>query len=200
MSAKPHRMLTLAGVWLLAACQSTPPTHYYALTSIAPTTPRASMAVQNPIRVERVTIPGELDRLEIVRRSASNRLQIATFDLWAAPLDDMIWRVLAEDLAARLPAGAIASANEPAAAEPHRRLYIDVQEFTGDARGAVVLRAKWLLATPNAASERGTEEVAVEASDATADALAAAMSRALAELAGRVAAALATHVDSEKSA
>ena len=41
---------------------------------------------------------------------------------------------------------------------------------------------------------------AVEASDATADALAAAMSRALAELAGRVAAALATHVDSEKSA
>jgi|SRR5580700_1348942 uncharacterized lipoprotein YmbA len=199
MSAKPYRAVTLAGVWLLAACQSTPPTHYYALTAIAPTAPRASMAAQIPIRVERVTIPGELDRLEIVRRSASNRLQIATFDLWAASLEDMIWRVLADDLAARLPAGAVATANEPAGAEPHRRLYIDVQEFAGDARGAVTLRATWLLTTPNAASERGTEEVALGASDATADSLAAAMSRALAGLSDRIAAALATHVASEKS-
>jgi hypothetical protein len=199
MSAKPHCAVTLAGVWLLAACQSTPPTHYFALTAIAPTAPRASMPTQNPIRVERVTIPEELDRLEIVRRSASNRLQIATFDLWAAPLEDMIRRVLADDLAARLPAGAIASANEPAGAEPQRRLYIDVQEFTGDAHGAVTLRAAWLLVTPNAASARGTEDVAVEASDGTADALAAAMSRALAGLSERMAAALAAHVDSEKS-
>jgi uncharacterized lipoprotein YmbA len=111
----------------------------------------------------------------------------------------MIRRAVADDLGARLPAGAIASANEPAGAEPQRRLYIDVQEFTGDAHGAVTLRAAWLLVTPNAASARGTEDVAVEASDGTADALAAAMSRALAGLSERMAAALAAHVDSEKS-
>ena len=110
--------------------------------------------------------------------TTSNRLQIATFDLWAAPLEDMIRRVVADDLAARVSPGAIASVNEPAAGEPRRHLYIGVQEFAGDEHGAVTLHAAWLLQTPNAASQRGSEEVAVTASDATADALAAAMSGA----------------------
>ena len=83
--------------------------------------------------------------------------------------------------------------------EPRRRLYIDVQEFTGDERGAVTLHAAWLIQTPNAPSERGTEEIKVAASDATANALAAAMSRALADFADRIAAALAPHADKEKS-
>jgi hypothetical protein len=186
-------------VGLLAACQSTPPTHYFALTEVAPTAPRASMPAQIPIRIEPVTLPGELDRLELVRRTTSNRLQIATFDLWAAPLEDMVRHVVADDLAARLSPGAIASVNEPAAAEPRRHLYIGVQEFSGDEHGAVTLHAQWLLQTPKAASQRGSEEVAVTASDATADALAAAMSGALAALADRIAATLAAHADGAKS-
>ena len=103
MSAKPYWAAILAGVCLLSACQSSPPTHYFALIAVAPTAaPPAPVPAQIPIRVERITIPGELDRLELVRRSTSNRLQIATFDRWAAPLDDMIRRVVAADLAARL--------------------------------------------------------------------------------------------------
>jgi uncharacterized protein len=199
MSAKSGWAVTLAAACMLAACQSSPPTHYFAMTEIGPTAPRASGPVQIPIRIERVTIPGELDRLEFVRRSTSNRLQIATFDLWAAPLEGMIRRVIAGDLAARLAAGAMASENEPATGEPRRHLYIDVQEFTGDEHSAVTLHAAWLLQTPNAPSERGSEEIKVEASGATADALAAAMSRALADFADRIAAALAPHADSEKS-
>ena len=199
MSAKPDWLVTLAGACVLAACQSSPPTHYFAMTEIAPTAPRASWPDQIPIRIERVTIPGELDRLEFVRRSTSNQLQIATFDLWAAPLEGMIRRVIAADLAARLAAGAMARDNEPAAGEPRRHLYIDVQEFSGDEHGAVTLHAAWLIHTPNAPSERGAEEIKVEASNASADALAAAMSRALADLADRIAAALAPHADSEKS-
>ncbi len=199
MSAKPGWLITLAGVSVLAACQSSPPTHYFAMTQSAPTAPRASWPAQIPIRIERVTIPGELDRLEFVRRSTSNQLQIATFDLWAAPLEGMIRRVIAGDLTARLAAGAMASENEPATGEPRRHLYIDVQEFTGDEHGAVTLHAAWVIQTPNAPSERGTEEIKVAASDATADALAAAMSRALADFADRIAAALAPHADIEKS-
>ena len=60
------------------------------------------------LRVERVTIPGELDRLELVRRSSANRLQIAVFDRWAAPLEDMIRRIATADLTARLAPGAVA--------------------------------------------------------------------------------------------
>jgi uncharacterized lipoprotein YmbA len=199
MSAKSGWILILAGLCVLAACQSSPATHYFAMTQIAPTAPRASWSAPVPIRLERVTIPGELDRLEFVRRSSSNRLQIATFDLWAAPLEGMIRRVIAGDLTARLAAGAMASENEPMAGEPRRHLYIDVQEFTGDERGAVTLRAAWLIQTPNAGSQRGTEEITVAAGDATADALAAAMSRALADFTDRIAAALAPQAGSAKS-
>jgi uncharacterized lipoprotein YmbA len=199
MSAKPYWRVTLACACLLAACQSSPPTRYFALTEIAPTAAPATLAVQLPIRVERVTIPGELDRLELVRRSTSNRLQVATFERWAAPLEDMIRRVIAADLTARFPPETMASANEPAIGEPRRHLYIDVQEFSADEHGAVNLHAAWLLQTPNAASLRGTEDIALEAGNATGDAVAAAMSRALAGFADRIAAALAAQAAAKKS-
>lgn len=199
MSAKFWRAASVASLCLFAACQSSPPTRYFALTEIGATTAPAQQPAQIPIRVERITIPGELDRLELVRRSSSNQLRIAVFDRWAASLEDMIRRVVAADLAARFPAGMIASANEPAVGEPRRHLYIDVQEFAGDEHGRVTLRAGWLLQTANAPSVRGTEEVQVGAGDATSDALAAAMSRALADLTERIAAALAPHLASEKS-
>jgi uncharacterized lipoprotein YmbA len=204
MSAKPYRM---AFVWtafvaaaaILSACQSSPTTHYFALTAMPPTTAVVALPAQIPIRVERITMPGELDRLELVRRSASNRLQIAAFDRWAAPLDDMIRRVVAADLAARLGAGMMASINEPAVGEPRRHLYIDLQEFAGDAHDAIKLQAAWLLQSPSAAAMRGTEDLTVEARDASSDALAAAMSQALAALSDRITSGLAPHLESEKS-
>jgi len=200
MSAKPcWGMLTLASAGLLGACQSSPATHYFVLTEIAPTAALAPLLTQVPIRVERITLAGELDRLELVRRGTSNRLQIAAFDRWAAPLDDMIRRVVTADLAMRSASGTMASANEPAVGEPRRHLYIDIHEFAGDEHGVVTLHAAWLLQTPDAASARGTEAVAIEASDGTADALATAMSRALADLSDRIAVALAPHLGSAKS-
>ncbi|HSY08056.1 MAG TPA: PqiC family protein [Steroidobacteraceae bacterium] len=199
MSAALRSAVICAAASLLGACQSSPATHYFALAEIAPSAARATLSVQIPIRVERVTIPGELDRLELVRRSTSNQLQIATFERWAAPLEDMIRRVAAADLAARFAPGTMASPNEPAAGEPRRHLYIDVQEFAADEHGAVTLHAAWLLQTPNAASARGAEEVAVEARSASGDAVAAAMSRALAGLTDRIAAALAAQAESKKS-
>ncbi len=189
----------LAGLLWLAACQSSPPTHYFALTAVAASEPRVSLPGALPLRVERVTIPGELDRLEIVRHGESNQLRIATFDLWGAPLEEMIQHVVTEDLAARLAAGTVAGANEPAARQQQRHLYLDVQEFAGDERGAVKLRATWLLQTPRAPNLRGTEEVSVNATDATAESLAAAMSRALGALADRLAIALASHAAEAKS-
>jgi len=199
MSAKLYRVATLVGVCLLSACQASPATHYFALIESAPTAAPAPQPEQIPIRVERITIPGELDRLELVRRSTSNRLQISIFDRWAAPLDEMIRRVVAADLAARLAPGTVASANEPAVGEARRRLYIDIQLFAGDERGAVKLQAAWLLQTPDAASLRGSEDIASEASDASADALTAAMSRALAGLCERIAVAIAPQLDGTKS-
>jgi uncharacterized lipoprotein YmbA len=200
MSAKAYPGLAaIAAVSVLIACQSTPATHYFTLAEIAPAAAVAAAAAAPPIRVERITIPGELDRLELVRQDSGNRVQIATFERWAAPLDAMIRTVVTADLAARLAVGSVAGANEPAVGEPRRQLYIDIQEFAGDERGAVKLRAAWLLQTPSMASQRGDADVAAQASDAGADALAAAMSHALADLSARIAATIAPQPASAKS-
>jgi uncharacterized protein len=197
--SSPQRILALLGVLLwLAACQSSPPTHYFTLSEVAPTTPRPTASPSGPaLQVERVTIPGELDRLEIVRHGESHQLRIATFDLWAAPLDGMIRRVFSEDLATRLTPNSVTSANEPAGKQ--RRLYLDIQEFAGDERGTVKLRSAWLLQTPGGTESRGIEEVGATAADASPDALAAAMSRALGSLADRVSAAISPQAAGTKS-
>ncbi|HEY4772979.1 MAG TPA: PqiC family protein [Steroidobacteraceae bacterium] len=199
MSRLRAEWLILAGMLWLAACQSSPPTRYFTLSEVSPSAPQVSLTDAVAIRVERVTVPGELDRLELVRHSESNQLRIATFELWAAPLDGMIRRVVTEDLAARLAPGSVASVSAPAAREQYRHLYLDVLEFAGDEHGAVKLRAAWLLQGAGGAELHGTEEVSATANDATAEALAAAMSSALGTLSDRLAVAFAAHAADAKS-
>ena len=86
----------------------------------------------DPIRLDRVTIPTELDRSQIVRRLDSTQLQIVEDVRWAAPLDETIRRVLSNDLAARLPQGAVANPNEPSVGEKRQSLAVDFSEFYGD--------------------------------------------------------------------
>ncbi len=134
------------------------------------------------IRVVRVTLPGEIDRAELVQRIDANRLQLQENDRWAAPLGEMIRRTLADDLRSRVPA----AAGDP---EP---LYVDIEEFIGGADCAVSLRAAWSFGQPKATepSKRGYESVRIEAArTCEVGALPEAMSRALAELSTRIASA-----------
>jgi uncharacterized lipoprotein YmbA len=166
---------------------------YYTLTEV-PATERISAADNVlPVRLDRVTIPTELDRSQLVRRIDATRLQIVDGDRWAAPLDDMIRRVLSGDLAARLPPNLVANPNEPSIGDKRQLLSVDIAEFYGDSACTVTLRVAWLLKQPDSQSSRGTEEVRVPATGDCSDAgsLPAAMSQALAELGDRIAAAVA---------
>jgi uncharacterized lipoprotein YmbA len=145
-----------------------------------------------PVRVDRVTIPTELDRSQLVRRVDATRLQIMDGDRWAAPLEDTIRRVLSIDLASRLPPNMVANPYEPSVGEKRQSLSVDIEEFYGDATCAVTLRASWLLKQPDTQSSRGTEETKVPANGACNTAvLPATMSQALAQLSDRIAAAIA---------
>jgi uncharacterized lipoprotein YmbA len=203
----------LALALIVAGCASSAPLRYYMLSDVPPTTGPAA-GPSDAIRVGRVRIPGELDRSEVVQRIDANRLKIAEQDRWAAPLDEMIRRVLAADLQLR----ASASSNAPAAAAraapaassaatssatpaapstsaATSTLSVDIDEFIGDATCAVTLRASWELkpAGANAApAGGGIESIQIAApSSATCavGALPAAMSQALAQLSERILAA-----------
>jgi len=98
--------------------------HYYTLTEVAAATRLSAADSTMPIRLDRVTIPTELDRAQLVRRIDATRLQIIEGDRWAAPLDDTIRRVLSGDLAARLPVSMVANPNEPSVGEKRQSLSV----------------------------------------------------------------------------
>jgi uncharacterized protein len=173
---------------LLAGCSS-PPTRYYVLSRVSGSPLAAAGATA--LRVDRVRIPSELDRSQIVSRLDANRLQVASTSRWAAPLDEMIRRVLSADLAERLPRGLVIDPYQPVAAGQARSLTVNIDEFYGDPACAVRLRAAWLLTQPPAAALAAMEEVHVSPAGKCPDALASTMSAALGELSDRIAAAVA---------
>ena len=142
-----------------------------------------------PVRVDRVTIPTELDRSQLVRRIDATRLQIVEGDRWAAPLEDTIRRVLSDDLAARLPADLVANPFEPSVGEKRQSLSVDIGDFYGDDSCAVTLRASWVLKVSDSQSSRGSQDAQIPAGGScTSGMIPAAMSQALGQLADRIAA------------
>ena len=189
------RLCTILGTILvpiaLAACGSSPPTHFYTLDPVPPDRPAAALAGP-PIQVGRVLLPPDLDRLSIVTRAAPDRLDVSGEDRWAAPLDGMVQRVLAADLAARLLQGQVFAPGDPATPGGARTVTVNARRFDSDATGHVTLDASWALLSgaPPVPVRRGHETITVQASAAAPGPEAAAMSRALAQLADRIVSAI----------
>jgi len=177
--------------YLLSACSSSPPTHYYLLSQVMPASAASLTAAADAvvIRVQPVSIPPELDRLQLVTHLGANDVRIADTMLWAAPLDEQLRRILSADLAARLPPLLVADPNEPSTKEPRRLLSLAIDEFYADESCSVTLHANWTLRDPAAPVRRGVETLQLPASVPCADE-AGAMSRALGMLADRLAPAL----------
>ena len=166
--------------------------HYYTLTE-TPAPSRLTVPENTvPVRLDRVTIPTELDRSQIVRRVGPTQLQIVENDRWAAPLDETIRRVLSNDLAARLPAGVVANPNEPSIGEKRQSLAVDISEFYGDASCTVTLRAAWTLKQSDSQSLHGDADVRGSEQDGCSGSgtIPAAMSQALGQLSDQIAAAV----------
>jgi uncharacterized lipoprotein YmbA len=177
----------LALVLLLAGCGSSPPSKFYVLTA-DPVPPRAGAAAANTVALGRVTLPGALDRPQIARRRGANEIVFSEEERWAGPLDDMLRRVLADDLAARLPAGVMlveSSAKPP----PGATIALDVSRFDADETGAVTLAARWEAIGRNGAPLGAPRESTIvePGSGKDAAAVVATMSRAVAALAARIA-------------
>ena len=177
---------------MLVACASSPPMHYYTLTETSAPSRLAVPRGMAPVRLDRVTIPTELDRSQIVRRLGSTQLQIVENERWAAPLDETIRRVLSNDLAARLPQGVVANPNEPSVGEKRQSLTVDFSELYGDPTCTVILRASWTLKQSESNSLHGEEEATASPPDGCkgAASIPAAMSQALGKLSDLIAAAI----------
>jgi uncharacterized lipoprotein YmbA len=168
--------LAAAALVLVGACSSSPPTRFYTLSDTAPdATPPGGVGW---VRIVGVTIPGELDRPELVRRIGPNQLSIAGLDRWAAPLDQVIRRALSDDISRRVPS--------PVAGQQYS-VSVDIREFYGDDNCNVTLRAAWTLKqTLPGDAQPVNEEIRVPSSGACTATLPATMSIALGQLSDRI--------------
>ena len=159
-AAMIRRLFALTVSIALASCVGvSDTTQYYALDRAADsksTAGRASPSISSSPRagatgvtigVGPVIIPAYLDRLEIVTRTAADRVEISMFHRWAEPLADSIARTLAEEIAVGVP-------TERILAFPWRgvvgrtiqyQVVVAVVRFDGRPGGDVTLDTRWRI-------------------------------------------------------
>lgn len=181
LSRRAALAILLAGT---AACSSTPP-KVYTLTTV----PGASVGGR-PITasVALVDIPKYLDRPQIVRRSGTVELGVDEFERWGEPLANMVQRVLADDLTARLPAGSIVTTSRTLSGDEARTVELALSRFDPETDGTVVLEAQWrVLRRAGGRAKTETARLTRRPADGSTAAEVRAMSEALGELADRIA-------------
>jgi uncharacterized lipoprotein YmbA len=135
------------------------------------------------IGVGPVTVAPYLDRPQIVTRPSGARLDVAEFDQWAAPLQDSVARVVAENLSFLMPTARVILQPLPRASSVDYQASIAVDRFDGTTGGEVVLLGYWSLWDANG-NELARKKVRFSAptKGPEYEALVSAMSRTLADL------------------
>ena len=182
--------LALLVLGLLAGCSRSTDPRLYTLVARQGS---ATYPATGTLEVRRPSIAGYLDRREIVRSVLGERLELSSDANWAEPLDAMFGRVLAADLALRLPRSRVLTDLNTLGAVADTRLDLEVQRFEQGPDG-VVLQVLIALRRGEQTVPVGLEAITLQdrvTSHAT-EAVVAAMNGLLGELADRIARMVAT--------
>jgi uncharacterized lipoprotein YmbA len=173
---------------LATGCGSTPAPRLYTLSAgTGPATTSSNISVS----VGPVSIPAVVDRPQIVVATGPNQVRLEEFNRWAAPLQNSIARVVAENLVAMLGTPRVTLSPQTLSADADYRAAIEVQSFDSLPGEAAVLDAVWTVRrVKDGKAETGRTTVRETVQEKGYDALAAAHSRALARLSRDIADAL----------
>jgi uncharacterized protein len=176
-------LLAMAGcVSGAMACGSSPPSTFYALS---PESGAATAAQPRTLKLRRPGLAGYLDRPEIIRRIVDHRVGVVDTDRWAAPLDEMLGRVLAQDVEQRLPGSVVFTEDGAITADADLTVEVDVRRFDSDADGEVNLVAEVAVEKADNHEPLGTR--AVRLRETPSNATTAGLLSALSHLLGRLA-------------
>lgn len=151
MSIAPlARAASLALAVALSAACSNPftaerePTNFFVLTALPQAQTQAPQTRNGPIiGVVPVRLPDYLNHNVIVTRESDNELVLAKFNEWAAPLSANITSVLTENLS--MLAGTDRVTTIPSNVATDREVSVEIINFERDAKGDVVLLARWTI-------------------------------------------------------
>lgn len=185
----------MTGTALLGAGGCSPMTNYYTLSQVGEAAPRSERTAAAPalIGIGPVELPDYVDIPQIVVRTGSNTLDQATFDQWGGSLDDMLPRVLVDDLALRLPSDNFVTFPQAGDLAFDYRVPVTISQFDVSSAGEAVVVARWQVRGKSGSGMvilRDTVARA-QASGSSYDARVAALSKAVAILADEIAKTLA---------
>jgi len=144
-----------------------------------------------PVALRDVNIAKYLDRPQIVSHRTAYELAYSDSERWGEAMDEMVPRVLIEDLTQRLPTTRIAAAASGMVPEAERILIVNIDRFDADPDGTVVLEARWSLRTELRAGTFEATRIVVPAKSIRAVDLVPAMSAGLGQFSDQLARALA---------
>ncbi len=185
------RRLVLVVALVAAGCLGprADPSTFFLLTSTAgPSGIQAPLAAR--LGLGPITLPGYLDRSEIVTRLSENQLAVSGIERWAEPLRDNVSRALSENLVHRLRPDDYVPYPWYESAGVDYGVAVELTRFEADSTGSVTLSADWRITSgdPQQTLYRGESLIQESASGAATDRSVAALSRALARLCDEIAA------------
>jgi uncharacterized protein len=180
---------------VLYACSASAPPRFYTLDAAA--TASGLPATGGNVSVGPVTIPASVDQPQFVTQDGPNQVDVDEFNRWAAPLNDNIARVVAQNLVVLLGTPDVA-VGPLANFIPDYAVAIDVQRFESIRGQRTELDAVWTIHDKVRGVTRSGRTSANEAvANDSFDALAAAHSRALAMLSDDIAKAIRTEAGAQ---
>ena len=185
-------IVTCAMAFMISSGCGSSPTRFYALSAL----PQAAGATSGIVRsgpmlgIGPVSVPERLNRPEIVTWLNENRLNLAEFDRWAAPLQDSITRVLAENLSVLLPTDRAAVFPWPSDFPIDYEVRVDVSRLDGTLGRDCSLIAQWSVLRRGDKQTKGGRSSHLEPAGDNYTTLVAAYSRLVAALSRDIAAVL----------
>ena len=190
----------MLGLALLVAgilgCRSmTPSVNYFILRPVGP---EASSSVAMDAKATKIVavypveLPDSVNRIQMVRRSGSNRLEISAFNRWADYPDRLVQQVVEENLQMLAPHARVVHHPWPTGVKPDVTVHFQFRELVGTIDKEMLLTAVWsVISSHNPAEEQVRRTTLSEPIPGSGfDDLAAAHSSVLAALCREVAAVL----------
>jgi len=194
MMTSTRGVVALLAVGALAGCVSlkrTPEARFFALRPVAalPARPTPTDPGRDIVGVLPVSLPGLLERPQLVAWSGPGEVRIDEFLRWAEPLDASIQRVLGDDLETLLPSQRVVRAPWARSTPVRCRVRVALVRFGPQPGGEVSLVGRFVLLS--AQSERALlsrdVELRRDAGEADMGRAVEAMSALLADLAAQIA-------------
>jgi uncharacterized lipoprotein YmbA len=134
----------VCALYLLSACVTSRPDHYYILHSEPPGTTQARKTPATQVALS-VSLPSSVDRSEMVINTTEDGVLVLEHERWAAPLTDLVTQALAQDLERRRGDLLVAGHGAVHAGGPAIEITVAIPQMTVRRSGEASIETHWRI-------------------------------------------------------